>query len=246
MMLGPYELGPDGENEGIYTGDARILSKAIPDESVDLVLTDPPFGIGFKYASGYHDDPKEYPDLVRWIVAESNRIIKPGGLCFVYIAQPQLRYIWPLFPDGSRIFAACKNFVQMRPTAVQYSYDPIIFWQKPGSEASKHTGRDWHIGNTSPSTFRGMNKAKFHSCPRPLNTILYLIEHHSILDDVVYDPFLGSGTTVVAAKIIARKWLGFEIMPVTAELARTRVCQTQPPLFTLEQPTQQSMEAIMR
>ena len=37
--LGPYELGPGGECEGIYTGDARILSEQIPDESVDLIFT---------------------------------------------------------------------------------------------------------------------------------------------------------------------------------------------------------------
>ena len=46
MKLGPYEL------DTIVTGDARELAAALPDESVDLVLTDPPFGIGFKY-DGY-------------------------------------------------------------------------------------------------------------------------------------------------------------------------------------------------
>ena len=242
MKLGTYELGPGGKNEGIYTGDARELAQAIPDESVDLVLTDPPFGIGFKYASGYQDDPKEYPDLVRWIVAESNRVIKPGGLCFVYVAQLRLRNVWPLFPEDSRIFAACKNFVQMRPTAVQYSYDPVIFWQKPGDEVSGHTGRDWHIGNTSPSAFQGMNRAKFHSCPRPLNTILYLIEHHSALGSIVHDPFLGSGTTTVAAKMLGRRYLAFEIMPDVAKLARDRVRQTQPPLSGLVLETQMVFE----
>ena len=40
-MLGPYLLGPNDENQGIYTGDARELAEAIPDESVDLIFTDP-------------------------------------------------------------------------------------------------------------------------------------------------------------------------------------------------------------
>ena len=75
----------------IVTGDARVLSERIPDESVDLVLTDPPFGIGFKYENGYQDDPALYPDLLRWTISEASRIIRPGGLCFVFIAQPHLR-----------------------------------------------------------------------------------------------------------------------------------------------------------
>jgi len=231
VAIGPYLL------DSIITGDARELAQAIPDESVDLVLTDPPFGIGFDYGNGYKDDPAAYPDLVRWIVAESSRIIKPGGLCFVFVAQPQLRHVWPLFPDDSRIFAACKNFVQMRPTAVQYAYDPVVFWQK---DKRVWNGRDWHIGNTANTNGRGENEAGFHACPRPLDTVSYMVQNWSELGGVVVDWFMGSGTTAVAAKRLSRHWLGFEIDPITAELARQRVATTQAPL-EFPQPTQEAM-----
>jgi site-specific DNA-methyltransferase (adenine-specific) len=218
----------------IVTGDARELAKRIPDESVDLVLTDPPFGIGFDYGNEYKDDPDAYPDLVRWIVAESQRVIRPGGLCFVFVAQPQLRDTLALFPDESRIFAACKNFVQMRAIPVQYAYDPVVFWQRDGIYLRNPHGRDWHVGNTANTNNRKLGEAAFHSCPRPLDTILYMVDNFSPCDGVVCDWFMGSGTTALAARLTGRRWIGFEIDPATAELARERVANTQPPLFVPE------------
>lgn len=229
--IGPYSL------DSIITGDARELAQAIPDESVDLVLTDPPFGIGFDYGNGYKDDPAAYPDLVRWIVTESSRVIKPGGLCFVFVAQPQLRHVWPLFPDDSRIFAACKNFVQMRPTAVQYAYDPVIFWQK-GKRV--WNGRDWHIGNTANTNNRGASDVDFHACPRPLDTISYMVQNWSEPGGLVLDWFMGSGTTAVAAKMLGRHCFGFELDPDTAEQARQRVTLAQPPL-QFPEPVQETL-----
>lgn len=233
--LGPYAL------DTIVTGDARELAKAIPDESVDLVLTDPPFGIGFNYGNGYKDDPNAYPDLVRWIVDESNRVLQPGALAFVFVAQPQLRHVFSLFPESARIFAACKNFVQMRPTPVQYAYDPVLFWQKPGEYGKQHKGRDWHIGNTAATMNRGLNEVGFHACPRPLDTILYMVDSFGPEGGIVCDYFMGSGTTALAATLTGRRFIGFEIDPTTADRARERVRNTQPPL-PLVMPT---MEALL-
>ena len=224
MKLGPYPL------DSIITGDARLLAAALPDESVDLVLTDPPFGIGFKY-DGYSDTAADYSDLVAWIVETAQRIIKPGGLCFVFQAQPKLRLTWPLFPDDSRLFMAAKNFVQIRPTPVQYAYDPVIFWQKPGKLLPAYQGRDWHIANTSITSNRGMNEAGFHECPRPLDTCQYIVSNFSPPGGIVCDFFMGSGTTAVAAKTMGRRWLGFELRPHIATLANQRTAQAQPPLF---------------
>lgn len=222
--LGPYELN------SIITGDARELSKAIPDESVDLILTDPPFGINYQYSNGYKDDPELYESLIRWVVSECNRIIKPGGLSFVYVAQLRLRHIWSLFPEDSRVFAACKNFVQIRPTPVQFAYDPIIFWQKEGDPLKEFTGRDWYVSNTANTNNRGMNHAKFHSCPRQLDITIYMVNNFCPSGGIVLDFFAGSGTTNLAANIVGCNHLAFEIDPQTAELARQRVTNTQPPL----------------
>ena len=227
--LGPYELGPGGEKQGVYTGDSRELARLIPNESVDCVITDPPFGIGFKYSHSYKDDPGEYPALMSWLVETCRRVIKPGGLCFVFVAQPRLRKIWPLFPEDSRIFAACKNFVQMRKIPVQFSYDPVIFWRKDGEPLKKMSGRDYHVANTSVSSRRGLASRKglvdvsWFPCPRPLDEIIYMVENFCPLGGVIWDGFMGSGTLGVAAKITGCHWVGFEIDGGVAERSRERI-----------------------
>ena len=220
---------PDEYKNEIATGDARVLAERIPDESVALCLHDPPFGIGFKYENGYKDDPALYPELLKWTIAESTRVVMPGGLCFVYVAQPQLRDVLPLFPEDARIFAACKNFVQMRKAvAVDYAYDPVVFWQKSGEPLKESKGRDWHVGNTSPASRQGIRDAPGHGCPRPLDTIVYMVENFCPEDGAVVDFYMGSGTTAVAAKVTGRKWIGFELMPDTAKQARQRIAGVYP------------------
>ena len=234
-MLGPYKLNT------IVTGDARELAKAIPEESVDLVLTDPPFGIGFKYSHDFKDIPeREYPDFLRWVIRESERVAKPGAPIFIFQAMGMLKKTWPLFPDDSRIFANCKNFVQMNRGDIPHAFDPVIFWQKPGGKLWAKNGRDWFLANTANTNNRGLSEAGFHSCPRPLDSIIYMIETFSPPAGLVIDWFMGSGTTALASKILGRNYWGCEIDPETAALARKRVEMTQPPLFVM-QPTQDSL-----
>jgi len=243
-MLGPYLLGPNNEPEcGIYTGDARVLAQAIPDESVDLVLLDPPFGIGFDYGDEYEDDQDQYALLLEWIIGECSRVMRPGAHSFVFLAQLRLREVLPLFPCESRIFAACKNFVQMRPTSVQYAYDPVIFWRKDGPRLKKDRGRDWFVANTCITSSRGANEAGWHPCPRPLDTITYMVDCFCPVGGVTVDWFMGSGTTALACRLAGRQWWGCDQSTLYVDLARERVRNTQPPLFVPE-PEQLALEAL--
>lgn len=227
MVIGPYPLNT------IITGDARELAGAIPDESVDLIVTDPPFGIGFKYSNGYEDNGQYYMELMRWLANASNRILKPGGYAFVFSSMSRLFEVSALFPQP-RLFAACRNFVQMgRPDepyyyGVPYAFDPVLFWRK--GETKVTVGRDWHVGNTANTNNRGLAEAGFHDCPRPLDTIMYMVDNFAPVSGLVCDFFMGSGTTAVAAKVTGRQYIGFEIVAETAELARQRVNKAKRPL----------------
>ena len=64
--LGPYLLGPNDENQGVYTGDARELAPAIPDGSVDLIFTDPVY---------------QNIDDYRWLAETAARVLKSGKSC---------------------------------------------------------------------------------------------------------------------------------------------------------------------
>lgn len=224
-MLGPYHL------DSIIIGNAQVMAKAIPDESVDLVITDPPFGLGFNYQDLYQDSPKDYESLIRWIIDESNRVIKPSGLIFVFQAMPRLREVWKWFPEKSRIFSACKTFGQIyKNKRVQYRFDPVLFWQKEPCDPDGN-GRDWHVSSLASATHnRGVGDASWHPCPRPLDTITYMVEQFCQPGGTIVDWFMGSGTTAVAAKMLGRYYVGFEIVNEWAEKSRIRVNLAPSPL----------------
>jgi len=223
MNIGPYPTGPnDTPENGIYTGDALALIKDIPDNSVHLVLVDLPWGIDYSYTSGYQDDPKSYIPFLAAIIAQINRVLKPGYFTFAYQAIKRLRDTWRYFPPNSRLFAACKDFVQIKGLPVEFAFDPVVFWQKPGAKFPlRGMVRDWHIAKThlthAPDPRRQPNK---RNAARPLETVAYIIAEMTAPGDLVLDPSIGTGTTAIAARDTGRQWLGFEIMPETADLAR--------------------------
>jgi DNA modification methylase len=245
VKLGPYELGSnDTPENGIYTGDARRLAKAIPDESVDLVFTDPPWGVDYNYGTEYDDNPDRYiADIITWLVPECKRVLRPGGFAFVYQATKRLQETWALFPDDSRLFASCKNFVQLKNLPVEYAVDFIVFWQKRGSFALQGMAKDWNVANTAVTRngSRGLGFERLPAPPRPLDAVMNIIEQMSAIGEVVLDMFCGMGTIPLGCYLLGRPYLAFEIDPNTAQLARERVRRTQPPLFVPE-PEQTGMD----
>jgi DNA modification methylase len=203
----------DSGNIRLYCGDCLEILPALEAGSVDAVVTDPPYGIGFKYAT-HKDDANGYGEFVWGAVSGAEALAKDGSPVFVWQAMPNAPRFSEWFPRQWRVFAACKNFVQMRPTAMQYSFDPVLVWWK-GGKASWSAGtasRDYHVADTTPG---GRKKhgdvVEGHPCPRPLHQVSHVIEQWVIPDGVAIDPFMGSGTTGVACVKTGRKFIGIEL-----------------------------------
>ena len=207
---------PDEYKNQIVTGDARELAKRIPDESVDLIYTDPPY-------------PKEFMYLFYEMGEYAPRIMKDGGslitLCGHYQvpqvidAMKDLDYHWigwmthnqksTLF--GYRIVCGGKPYLWFSKGKVKIDYG--FYWD------TKHpSGRD----------------KRFHKWGQQVAPSLKDIELLTKPSGLILDPFCGGGTTPVACIIANRNYIAFEIDPETAELARERVLNTQPPLFVME------------
>lgn len=205
--LGPYELN------SIITGDARELSKAIPDESVDLIFTDPPY-------------PKEYIPLYGWLAKTATRILKPGGSLFAlfghYYAlevldqvRAHLDYHWlacmyqPTITNSYRCF----------PKHVDVYWKPIMWFTK-----GEYRG---------PFLADGINTTipdkRFHQWGQQERWAFSFLERMP-KEWAVVDPMCGGGTVPAVCKMLNRRYLAFEIDPETADLARERVANTQPPL----------------
>lgn len=218
MSFEKIEIG----NAILYRGDCREVLPTLP--KVDAVITDPPFGVGFKYES-HDDNSEEYPALMReWISKVQAEVF------FVWQGMPMADKWHQWFPPGFRLLASCKNFTQYRPIEVQFGWDPIIYWRHSKGEKGQAGVRDWHIANTA-SYITG---EKFgHPCPRPLDAVEWVCNLGTEKEQTVLDPFMGSGTTGVACMNLGRKFIGIEIEPKYFDIACRRIedAQRQKRLF---------------
>jgi len=211
----------------LFLGDCLEHMRTMAAGSVDAVITDPPYGINFQYAE--HDDtPDGYGAWLWKIIETAESKCKPGSPIFVFQAMLNCRNFSTWFPRDYRIYAAAKNWVQMRPTEMQYSFDPVIVWWTEGKRwAAGSNSKDFYLANTSPASHIGLNNVRGHPCPRPLDQMRQIIEQWAIPGGIVFDPFMGSGTTGVACVQLGRSFIGCEIDPGYFAIAEKRMKQAQ-------------------
>jgi site-specific DNA-methyltransferase (adenine-specific) len=197
----------------IYHGDCReVLPTLGP---VDLVLTDPPYGVGFDYPS-YDDTLEAWRDLliflVPWARANAAMAILPS--CQIN----QLAWIYATHPPDWLI---C--WYKGSPGHVAYvgfnDWEPLLVYGKP-------KGLQMH------DYFFAQPEAALngHPCPKPVRWATWLLERASAPSQLVCDPFMGSGTTLRAAKDLGRKAIGIEIEERYCEIAAKRMAQAVLPL----------------
>jgi DNA modification methylase len=217
----------------VECGDCLDVLPALPAESFDALVTDPPFGIGFAYGAGREEtaDPESYWRWLRPRYEAALRLVKPGGFVAVWQTQRYFRHLWDWFGDGIHVYAACKNFVQMRPTPVNYGYDPVVLLYKAGARLSPGNpprSVDFYVANTAGVVSDRTRAEKAHPCPRPLDQVRELVRNFVVEGGTVLDPFCGSGTTGVACLGLGRRFVGVEIDPAYAALSRV---EPAAPLF---------------
>lgn len=183
---------------------------------IGAVITDPPYCIGFSYRS-YDDAPAKYHDLMTRLVPELVRITD-NGPCFVWQSPLKAGKWHKYFPPGYRIVAACKLYPERDGKSGCLSWDPVIFWSGR-SLLRDELPRDWHLADLRPwDGYKGGNPVP---CPRPLEQVRYFC--NSVRTESILDPFLGSGTTGVAAVMAGKRFIGIEQDPVYFEYARKRI-----------------------
>jgi len=200
----------------IVTGDARELAKQIPDGSVDLIFTDPPY-------------PKEYLPLYDWLATEAARILKPDGFLLAYAgtywkAEVIKRLTAHMDYYFDFILLNGGNSPIMWARKVISRHKSIIALRKYGSDGQPHTNvlSFWNGG--------GEDK-RFHTWGQDESSARYYIDCFSKPGDIVFDPFVGGGTTCAVAKQLKRQFIGFEIIPEMAEIARARIENAHQPIF---------------
>lgn len=207
--------------------------KEVPDKSVDLVVTDPPYGIGIKSQGqskgGVGAKLNPWADVCNaslWYTAwlrECRRVLKDDGALWSFI---NWRYFPTLYKAG---------------LDMAWSIESLLVWDKcwigPGGlkglrpsyeQVALFAGDAFKIpdrGLADIQRFKwSSHKPTGHLAEKPLDLISWIIEASGKRDGaVILDPFMGSGTTACAALRAGCNYIGFEMDPNWAEKARERI-----------------------
>jgi hypothetical protein len=198
----------------LWCRDIAAISRSdVPDESVDALVTDPPYG-------------HEAVPLFDTLGALAKRVLKPGGslvvLCgqahlpeYLDLLRQHLTYHWMLtchLPGGQA--------VQAWAAQVQVFTKQVLWFIKPPGRRQQWVS-DWIVAPIV--TPANSQDKRYHKWGQSESLMREILERFTSPGEVIYDPFLGGGTTGVVCQALRRKFVGSDIDPLLVEQARRRL-----------------------
>lgn len=223
------------ERGGIYCGDAIKLMKYIPDKSIDLILTDPPYGIDYathsrkkkmiSTAKGIKSDKSHitFP-LLREFAKEAFRVLKDNRHLYMFtrwdVLCPTMRIVEKFFDiqcvliwdKGERRGMGDLRFYGL-------TYEMIIFALKGDKRGVLGGKRPKSVIKCKPIPSGKL----VHVHQKPVKLLVQLIKNSTREGEIVLDPFIGSGMTYIACIRTNRRCLGFELDKKVFEIAMEQV-----------------------
>ncbi len=212
------EAEPD-EKIKILHGDFREVLADVPAKTVDLIVTDP----------SYIRKDGTYLDLWYALSEVAARLLKPQtGLLLCYSGKfclpeainalsEHLRYVWTAavlyesFPDT------------IHRLRFKTYFKPLLIYCSKDAEYQPHQTQYWFKDIIQGDGYRGLKD--HHPWEQGVSEAMYVIENLSYENDVVVDPFLGSGTTAVAAKRLNRRFVGCDEDEASVNMTLSRLAQ---------------------
>jgi len=237
----------------IIEGDAIEVMKGIPSNSIDLTFADPPFNLNKGYEHYEDDkETKDYLDWCKEWLAQMVRITKPSGSIFVHNIPKWLTYFasylnemayfrhwiaWDamgaplgktLLPNHYGILWYVKSkefkFYDIRMPHSRCRECEAILKDYGGKKELIHPFGTL-ISDMWTDIYRIRHKKRRdeHPCQLPIHLLERLILMTTDENDVVLDPFIGTGTTAIAAKRLGRKFIGIDIDPEYVAICREKL-----------------------
>lgn len=212
MQIGAYPL-----NQVIH-GDSRELSKSIPENSIDLIFTDPPY-------------PKEFLHTYSDLSEIAARVLKPNSICFAYAGNDYLPEVMSRMSE--HLTYRCTVSMLHAERQILFSSRFLAGW-KPLLVYVKGSFREMPIINGV--VWPSKQDKRFHFWGQNISEAIRFIEQNSEPNDIVYDPFVGGGTTPAACMVTGRNYIASEIVQEQAEICQKRLIGQQMPLMILAKP----------
>jgi DNA modification methylase len=259
----------------IFIADSRSM-REVPDESVHLVITSPPYWQLKDYDSvrqiGFHDTYEEYINNLNLVWKECHRVLHDGCRMCINIGDQFARSVYygryKVIPIRTEIIKFCESigfdymgaviwqkvttcnttggatimgsYPYPRNGIIKIDYEFILLFKKPGDpplvnkaakEQSKLSVEEWNEYFAGHWNFPGEKQDK-HLAMFPEELPRRLIRMFSFVGETVLDPFLGSGTTSLAAKRLQRHSIGYEINGSFLPVIRKKIGAEQADIFS--------------
>ena len=256
--VGQNKMYFNWRGEIVIINDNFLTTRAIKEESIDLIVTSPPYNVDIRYGSYRDDIPYDkYLEFTRKWLSKALKLVRPDGRMCLNIPLDKSRGrkddgFQSIYADivniakkvGWKYFStiiwnegnisrrtAWGSWLSARAPYVIAPVEVIVVFYKNRwaknhrglSDITKDEFVEWTQGLW---TFPGENRKRIgHPAPFPLELPKRCIKLFSYVGDTVLDPFLGSGTTLVACALLNRKGIGVEIDKKYCELAKKRLME---------------------
>ena len=228
-MIEPYY---EETNIKIYCGDCLEIMPQLK-EKVNLIIADPPYSIGTTSTGvkgDWLDNNLIRPFFEMW-TNEARGILKDNGEFYINTDWRTYPFLYPIIVNKMRITNCIVWDYEWIKAGSHYrfSHEFIIYGQKLDNQKRKFSASERDVWRIPPINFT--RKDKLHQAEKPLGLIKKMIKNSSKESELVLDPFLGSGTTLVACKELNRKGIGIEISKNYCDIAVQRLKNTTPNLL---------------
>jgi DNA modification methylase len=198
--------------DAVVLADCVDFVGRLPDESVDMIMTDPPY-------------LRKYLHLYKWLAKEAMRVLKPGGYIYAYggaeftpeiiryMSSAKLTYFWEFHLRHRN------KHPRVYHKRLMSAYKPVFAFTKGKPRISR-----WQFTSGLDG---GMDK-RYHAWGQHPSFSVSKITLCTDAGDVVLDPFCGGGTTAEACKLTGRHWLTCDSDPEAVRVAEQRVAELNP------------------
>ena len=215
----------------LYCGDCLSILPLIKDK-VDLVLTDPPYGIDF--LSPRTDNHKklegdEYGDFSinfeKWIKLFSN-VMSDTACCCCCCGGGKKPVSAIATMIGIKYLNLIQTLIWKKFIGLGWHYRPayeVILIFSKSIDKYNFYDKSKSLSNVIENINQDIPQKGEHPTQKPVELMLRLLKIHSIENHIVIDPFCGGGTTAVACEKLNRKWIGIEISEAYCKIAKHRI-----------------------
>ena len=204
----------------IQNMDCLKMMKQLPDNCIDCIVTDPPYNAGREYANDNLTEIEYYNFSNKWL-SECKRITKDNLIVIIGVKYQKPITMW-LFNNMNYCweFIWWKSNGMLNGKATFSKFEKVLWFSKNQGTYFRQKPEYTDVWNI-PITIKTNNNG--HPTPKCIKGIIKIIKLLSKSNDIIFDPFLGSGTTAIACLETERRYIGCELDKGYFDIAQKRI-----------------------